>query len=643
MQKLAVSYQLMAISALVLLVFYPTQFGEICLVDDLGALSSVFSNDTVTLREIFLPRNMDGGYYRPLIGVSYLLDKKLWFLQHQIMHFEGVLAHLFNGILVFYICQAAIRLENKQHMHYLPFCSALLFTLHPITTESVNWLSGRTDVMMGTFILVSTLSYLYFIRKRSKIALFVAVISLFLALLAKEAAFGFLMGAPLLVLYHPVDGSRHDRGPFDWRLYLGYCAATFLIALFMGGYWLITALVVAYGIHLKFNSLSADIGLSSVVNVKKLVLLAVSVFISVGLFFLLRQIVFLSSVKKISQTVTLIFADTSYALSIFFGAIGFYVKKFFLPLPLNFFILEIDPLYDFLGIAVLLLVVYCMHKRTLAAIFCLLGFCLLLPALPFAFGTIAWTAYAERYIYLSTAFWVIGGCLLVGEWSAANQSTLRYLTITLVFASLTASFFTFKRNQVWTTNVALLENTVSQNPKIRKLRNIYIAALVEKGLMDEALDQYHEASSLIPSPDFDEQAELMIAVSLSKMKRYDSALCLYKKALDRNPKNNPKKTASILQATILLLREMQHDQMLATKNYTADLKKLEFEYLAEHYRLTQNSQLFSAGLKAATRDNDCMAAKQYLIAAKTVISPISNNGNISLEQLKYELNSCTNH
>lgn len=46
--------------------------------------------------------------------------------------------------------------------------------------------------------------------------------------------------------------------------------------------------------------------------------------------------------------------DPNYSVSVFLGAVGFYVKKFFLPLPLNLFIVEVDPLYDFIGIGVLL-------------------------------------------------------------------------------------------------------------------------------------------------------------------------------------------------------------------------------------------------------------------------------------------------
>ncbi|ACD95810.1 hypothetical protein [Trichlorobacter lovleyi] len=636
MQKLSVTFQIMAISALVLLVFYPTQFGEICLVDDLGALAGVFGSDTSSLRNIFSPQNMGGGYYRPLIGLSYLLDKKLWFLQHQIMHFESVVAHLLNGILVFYITRTALNLVNRQHIYYLPLFSALLFTLHPITTESVNWLSGRTDVMMGTFILAGTLSYLYFLHKKSKIALLVSIIAVFFALLAKEAAFGFLIGVSLLVIYTRSDGAIQETRLFDWRLYLGYYSISFLVALFTGCYWAVAVLVLLYFLHIVSTDYKNGINFLSAVFWKKFVLLIIFMSVAVGLFFLIRQVVFLSSVNKISQTIILMLADKNYTLSMFIGALGFYVKKFFIPLPLNFFILEIDPLYDFIGIAVLLLTAFLLHKRTLASIFLLLGLSLLLPALPFVFGTIAWTAYAERYIYLSTAFFIIGLCLWIEKIQNIKTFPSRYIYALLASICLIAACITFSRNQTWVSNVTLFQDTVSQNQKIRKLRNIYIHALVEKGFTDEALDEYSDASTLLPSPDFDEQAEVMIASKLREKKMYNTALCLYQKALARKSRN----LVSTLKATVLLIREMQDEQISARTKYDVVLKGLELEYLVEHYRLSEDLNLFYSGIIASTQINKCEAAKQYFDAAVTIISEKSPKGKKNLGLLKHELKKC---
>ncbi|MEI7818159.1 MAG: hypothetical protein WCI45_13310, partial [Desulfuromonadales bacterium] len=128
MKKLSIHYQIMFIIAATLAVYYPTNFAEICLIDDYGAISYFFSEETFSLKSIFFPHSADGGYYRPLIMLSYILDKQLWFLHERLMHFESILAHLVNGLLVYYICREAVYLHLKQSETWLPFFAALMFT-----------------------------------------------------------------------------------------------------------------------------------------------------------------------------------------------------------------------------------------------------------------------------------------------------------------------------------------------------------------------------------------------------------------------------------------------------------------------------------------------------------------------------------
>jgi tetratricopeptide (TPR) repeat protein len=261
-------------------------------------------------------------------------------------------------------------------------------------------------------------------------------------------------------------------------------------------------------------------------------------------------------------------ADLNYTISLFLRAIGFYVKKFFFPMPLNFFIIEIDPLYDFLGIAVLLIVCHLIISKKLPSFFGLLGLLSLFPALPFAFGTIAWTAYAERYIYLSTAFWIVALCLWGGAWLERNPPRKNLVTALVVILCLTSACITFWRNIVWQSNATLMRDTVAQTPRIRKLRNIYIKALIDKGETGEALKQYQLAAAEVPSPAGDEQAALMVSGKLIREGRNNEALQLYQDAMQHTQFNS----VPILKAAINLLRSMQT---------TNNVSKLERKRLAE--------------------------------------------------------------
>ncbi|MDD2732583.1 MAG: hypothetical protein PHF56_01475 [Desulfuromonadaceae bacterium] len=556
MKKLAIHYQIMAVVAIILAVFYPTSFAEISLIDDYDAISYYISQESVSLKEIFFPRSTGGGYYRPLIGLSYLLDKQLWFLHERQMHFESVVAHLLNALLVFFIFREAVYLYLKRRETLLPLVAALLFALHPIVTESVNWISGRTDIMMGTFVLVSVFCLLRYIQSRSKLLLAMAILSALIACLAKEAAFGYLMGLPLLALYRGESDSLAEShaGLAKARMFLLYYAGAFLVALFVGSYWLVLGLACSYLMHITYKKFEEEQITFPAGRIVKWSGVFISVFaVVIGLPVFLRRIAFTSNVSKIGQTITLMLADLNYTISLFLGTVGFYVKKFFFPLPLNFFILEIDPLYDFVGIAVLLLVCHIVISQKLPAVMSLVGFLLLLPALPFAFGTIAWTAYAERYIYLSSAFWIIALCLWGGAWLEKNPSRKTMITSLVVMLCLASAGITFRRNIVWQSNVTLMCDTVAQTPRIRKLRNIYIKALLDNGETGEALQQYRLAAAELPLPAGDEQAALMIGRKLVSEGKNNEALQLYQDALQRTQfKSEPLLTATIRHLRVML-------------------------------------------------------------------------------------------
>ena len=68
---------------------------------------------------------------------------------------------------------------------------------------------------------------------------------------------------------------------------------------------------------------------------------------------------------------------------------------------------------------------------------------MLLPALPFAFGTIAWTGYAERYIYLSSAFWIISAVIYIDD-----NPPHRRLTTT-AYLAVVATIILFYDRESW--------------------------------------------------------------------------------------------------------------------------------------------------------------------------------------------------
>ncbi|GAM11520.1 transmembrane and TPR repeat-containing protein 3 [Geobacter sp. OR-1] len=144
-----IRYQIMLLIIVVLGAYYPSLSAPLNSVDDPGMYSYLLNTDNFSLRSLFFP-GRSGGYYRPLLVLSFLFDKYVWGLELSFMHLGNILVHLCNAILVYFITHKASTLIGRQAT-YFPLTAAILFAVHPIGTESVCWISGRTDLLAGVF------------------------------------------------------------------------------------------------------------------------------------------------------------------------------------------------------------------------------------------------------------------------------------------------------------------------------------------------------------------------------------------------------------------------------------------------------------------------------------------------------------
>jgi protein O-mannosyl-transferase len=96
------------------------------------------------------------GYYRPIVTITYALDWRLWDKNPAGYHWNNIGMHLATCLIVF-----ALLLKLVRRRPVIPFVATLLFATNPIHTESITWISGRTDVLCGLFYFLSF--YLYII------------------------------------------------------------------------------------------------------------------------------------------------------------------------------------------------------------------------------------------------------------------------------------------------------------------------------------------------------------------------------------------------------------------------------------------------------------------------------------------------
>ena len=139
---------------------------------------------------------------RPLLKLSYALN---WSLQPAPFgfHLFNVAVHALNAVLVYHLLRKLVSVNGQGS--WAPLVGALLFALHPVQTEAVTYVSGRSVSLMASFYLASLLAGL---RAREGAAVQWSMFSaaLFgLALLVKESA----ITLPLALLL--IDWYR-DRG-----------------------------------------------------------------------------------------------------------------------------------------------------------------------------------------------------------------------------------------------------------------------------------------------------------------------------------------------------------------------------------------------------------------------------------------------
>ena len=142
-------------------------------------------------------------YYRPLVSMSFSLDVQTWGFNPMGFHLTNLLAHLATALAVLALAR---RLTGSV---LAAAVAGIAFALHPIHTESVTFISGRTDVLATLFFLLALLGYVRWRQEGGLLTFTGSLVAFFLGLAAKEVA----VTLPLvLVLYDRTVGSKEPRG-----------------------------------------------------------------------------------------------------------------------------------------------------------------------------------------------------------------------------------------------------------------------------------------------------------------------------------------------------------------------------------------------------------------------------------------------
>jgi hypothetical protein len=95
-----------------------------------------------------------GDFYRPVQGLSLMIDYFFWGSNPVGYHITNFLLHLLCALLVYFLVNDIIRNQLAS------FFTGLLFLIHPVQTEAVTYISGRADPLATVFILSAFLLYI---------------------------------------------------------------------------------------------------------------------------------------------------------------------------------------------------------------------------------------------------------------------------------------------------------------------------------------------------------------------------------------------------------------------------------------------------------------------------------------------------
>lgn len=141
-------------------------------------------------------------YWHPLTFLTHMMDCQFYGIWAGGHHLTNVLLHSLNAILIFLLLRSMTQATWRSAL------VAALFAIHPLRVESVAWISARKDMLSGIFFLLTIGAYLRYGRRPSVLG-YLGVTALFaLGLMSKPT----LMPLPILLLafdYWPLARHQH--------------------------------------------------------------------------------------------------------------------------------------------------------------------------------------------------------------------------------------------------------------------------------------------------------------------------------------------------------------------------------------------------------------------------------------------------
>jgi tetratricopeptide (TPR) repeat protein len=426
-------------------------------------------------------QTITSGYYRPLQAASFILDYTLWQKNAFGYHLTNLLLHAFVSVLIFLFIEMLVKEKS------IPFFSSLIFSVHPIHTESVSFICGRVDLLALFFMLLTLILFLQYVLHKKFIFYLFSLVSCSAALLIKEMA----VILPFIII------------SIDY--------------LFISQRKIKELLKNSFRFHLGF-------------------------FIILGLYLLMRYYFIgwgflLENKRYVSNFI--VGSTPCWRIFTVMKILTLYIRLLFFPygLKADYFFSPANSLFEpvvLLGTIILLILVYiAFRKMKDYPILSLSIFWFFISALPVSNILPQGNVFAERYMYIPS----VGFCLAIGfcftRLSCMKIST-RYLnwkrSVYLVFLLLVIALMrvTVERNKVWQNEFTLWYETAKASPESPRAHLNLASAYYVIGFLDNAEEEARLALKIYPA--YYEAIEMLGHIYLKKG-LLDDAIKMFKIAI----------------------------------------------------------------------------------------------------------------
>ncbi len=439
-----------------------------------------------SLRDVFFAppgiHEWSNVYYRPVIVLTYLLDRSLFGIDYQYHHLSNILYHAVATLFVALLARMVLR--GTEWRDWGALAAGLLFAVHPVHVESVSMIMGRSDVVAAALMLPALAAALHYRdHTRAIWALLAAPLLYLAALLSKEIAISALALLPCLLALTPRcrsdspsggkrDASRGRDGESERA----------------GGRrrGRIKAAAAASEASTAGRALAAASPFARLRTVMGWAPFALMI-VATAVWFVLRSMNELQTGSALSGDVE--------PISRLARSIAYYIRMSLLPWPQAAFVtpemlppLWLSGLLLALGAAILIAGVRFLRRDRPGVLLASALFLLTLaPSLAIALRQISESPVAERYLYLPIA----GVGLLLGALiceTGVRRARLPWPALaTAALAIVICAGLTLQRQTIYRDNIAFWTDTAAKAPRAG-LPTYYLGlAYRDKGRLEKAL------------------------------------------------------------------------------------------------------------------------------------------------------------